>query len=243
MNNLLLLLVLTLFCVNEAMASQYKIVHSKGPVSILRNQKKIPVSQKLDLELKDIIITGKDSLAVVKSDRMTLKIVANSEVSISELDKEIVVDISSGGIVANYIKQKIKDTVGTKLRVNTKHTSMGVRGTTFFAYNNKDQTSYLTVKEGEVEFRGKNSSGSEFVSGNKTAFTDSSLKNRKPSTVGFESEINWELSNMKSNLSQPKKLFSKMQEQWDDFKKENEKKWKKRNDSMDDQWNKMKDQL
>jgi hypothetical protein len=243
MNTFLLLVTLALFSVFNVMADDYKIVHTKGDVSILRSNKKISASKNSILQLKDKILTGDDSLAVIKSSKLTLKVVENSEVSIAELNKEIVVDVDEGGFVANYVKQKIKETVGTKLRVNTKHTSMGVRGTTFFAYNHKNQTSYLTVKEGEVEFKGKNSSTAESVSENRTAFTDGSLKNIKPKKVGFEEEINWELSNLKSNMSQPKKLFSKMEEQWNNYKKENEKKWKNHKDSMEDQWNKMKDQL
>lgn len=243
MNALKLLIALALFSALNVIADDYIIVHFKGDVTVLRSNKSVPASKNLKLQSKDKVVTGDGALAVIKSPKLTLKVVENSEVSISELSKEIIVDVDQGGLVANYVKQKIKDSVGTKLRVNTKHTAMGVRGTTFFAYNHKNQTSYLTVKEGEVEFKGKNSSSTESVSGNRTAFTDGSLKNIKPKKVGFEEDINWELSNVNSNMSQPKKLFSKMEEQWNNYKKENEKKWKNHKDSMEDQWNKMKDQL
>lgn len=243
MNMIHLFLVMTFFSSLSVFADTYQIVHLKGDVSIIRGSNDLTAAKNFKLQNKDLVKTGEDSLAIIKSSRLTLKVVENSKVSIAELDKEILVDIDQGGVVANYVKQKIKDAVGTKLNVKTRHTAMGVRGTTFFAYNHKNQTSYLTVKEGEVEFQGRNSSKSEFVSLGKTAFTDSSLKSLKPKKVGFEADINWELSNMKSNLSQPKKLFSKMEEQWNNYKKENEKKWKDHKNSMEDQWNKMKDQL
>lgn len=243
MNMIHLLLVVTFFSSLSALAESYQIVHLKGDVTVIRENKNLPATKNFKLQNKDFVKTGEESLAVVKSSKLTLKVVENSKVSIAELDKEILVDIDQGGVVANYLKQKIKDAVGTKLNVKTRHTAMGVRGTTFFAYNHKNQTSYLTVKEGEVEFKGKNSSKSEYVSLGNTAFTDSSLKSLKPKKVGFEADINWELSNMKSDLSQPRKLFSKMEEQWNNYKKENEKKWKDHKNSMEDQWNKMKDQL
>ena len=243
MNTVLLFVSLALFSVFSAVADDYQIIHIKGHVSIQRNGQSIKAVKNTKLENKDKVSTGDDSLAIIKSPKLTLKVVENSEVLIAELNKEIQVEIEEGGVVANYMKQKVKDIVGTKLKVKTKHTVMGVRGTTFFAYNHKDQTSYLTVKEGEVEFKGKKSQSSEMVSGNKTAFTNKDLGNTKPKKVGFEEDINWELINLNSNLSQPKRLFSKMEEQWNNYKKENEKKWNDNKQDMEDQWNKMKDQL
>ena len=243
MNRILLVCACVLGTIFSAVADDYQIIHFKGKVSILRNGQILPAAKNFKLNLKDRIRTSADSLAVVKSPKLTLKVVENSEVSISDLGKEIVVDVNQGGLVANYLKQKIKDTVGTKLRVNTQHTSMGVRGTTFFVYNHKEQTSYLTVKEGSVEFKGKSSKTIETVSDNKTAFTNSDLQNTAPKKVGFEEDINWELKNFQGNLSQPKRLFSKMEEQWNNFKKENEKKWNDNNQDMNNQWDKVKDQL
>lgn len=243
MNKILLFGAVALFTAFSVIADDYQLLHSKGKVLVIRKGETLTPSKNFKLTDKDRVRTGADSLAVIKSQKLTMKVVENSEVSIADLGKEIVVDIDEGGVVANYVKQKIKDTVGTKLTVKTKHTVMGVRGTTFFAFNHKNQTSYLTVKEGEVAFQGKNSKSLESVSGNRTAFTDSSQKNTPPKKVGFEDDINWELAKLNSDLSQPKRLFSKMEEQWNNYKKENEKKWNDNNKSMDDQWNKMKDQL
>jgi hypothetical protein len=245
MSTILLFCALAFFSTSEVIAANnYQIIHFKGSVSVFRNNKTLPVTEKkFQLELNDKVSTGESSLAIIKSQRMTFKVVENSDVSIAEKEQEVLVDVDRGGVVVNYVKEKVKDIVSPTLKVTTKHTVMGVRGTTFFAYNFKDQTSYLTVKEGKVDFRGVNSSKSDSVSGEQSAFTDKSLKNIKPQKVGFEEDINWELSDFKTNLAQPKALFSKMEEQWTAYKKENEKKWNNHKESMDDQWNKMKDQL
>ncbi len=243
MSKILVVICISFLFILSAFADEYKIIHTKGSVSVKRNNQTFNIDKKFDLKNNDTVFTAANSLAIIKSKKLTLKIVENSEVSINELGKEIQVDIEEGGVVANYVKQAVKDIVGTKLVVKTKHSAMGVRGTTFFAYNHKDQTSYLTVKEGEVEFKGKKSNSVELVNNNRTSFTNNDLENIKPKKVGFEEFINWELRDLKVDLTQPKRLFSKMEEQWNNYKKENEKKWKDNKQNMEDQWNKMKDQL
>jgi hypothetical protein len=236
---------LALLCVFEAVAGDYKIIHVKGNVTVLRKSKSIPATKNFILEFEDKVSTSEKSLAVVKGTNLTFKVAENSQVSISELDKGVNIDIQRGGLVINLIKEKVLNLLHPKpkLQVRTAHAIMGVRGTTLFAYYLKDQTTYLTVKEGVVDFRGKNSVKSESVDGSRSTFTDSSLKNLKPTKVGFEDEINWELNDVNAEMGQPKKLFSKMEEKWSNYKKENENKMKDHKKNMNDDWEKYKNNM
>lgn len=245
MSKALIISALALLCVFEAVAGDYKIIHVKGNVTVLRRNKSIPATKNFILEFEDKVSTSEKSLAVIKGKNLTFKVAANSQVAISELDKVINIDIQRGGLVINLVKSAVLNILKpqVKLQVKTAHAVMGVRGTTLFAYNLKDKTTYLTVKEGVVDFRGNNSAKSERVDGSQSTFTDSSLKNLKPKKVGFEDEINWELNDMNADLDQPKKLFSKMEEKWSNYKKENEKKWIDHKNNMNNDWEKYKNSI
>lgn len=223
-------------------SSDYKVVYVNGNVSIIDGSKKLNAEKGYILKGNESISTGEDSIAVVRSKKLILKIIENSKLSISDMNKKIVVDIQSGGVITNFIKDSVKNANRKELEVKTRHTTMGVRGTTFFAFNHKNQTSYLTVKEGEVDFKSKGSEVSQKVKDGKTTFTDTKLKGVKPKKVGFEDLINWELSNTSVDLRQPRELFAKLDAQWNEYKKENELKWKQNNDSMEEQWKQFKQQ-
>ncbi len=194
------------------------------------------------LSENDMVVTGEKAVAVIRSKKLILKMIEKSSITIKEIREKIIVDIETGGAVTQYLGNKLKNALSPELEVKTKHTSMGVRGTTFFAFNHKNQTSYLTVKEGEVEFKAKNSDEKLSVRNGNTTFTDTLQKGVKPKKVGFEEYINWELNDTKKDLSQPRQLFAKLDVEWNQYKKENEKKWKDNNDSMEDQWKKFKNQ-
>lgn len=203
----------------STIAGDYKIIHFKGTVSVSRTNQILQITKNFPLELNNRVLTGEDLLAVIKSQRMTFKVVAHSEVSIAEKEKEILVDVDNGGVIINYMKKMVKGLVVKKRKVETPHTVMGIRGTTFFVYNLKNQTSYLTVKEGQVDLKGKRISERGLVKSKQTSFTDISLNNIRPQLVGFEKHMNWELKNLNANLYRPEKLLRAMEKRWDDYKK------------------------
>lgn len=239
----IILLVCALFAVSSVFADDYKIVHLRGSVSVERNQKKIIPEKNFQLKKKDRIITKDNSIAIIKNAVMTIKVIENSNLSVSELEKEIKVNIQKGGAVINFVKSEVGKMLKKDLKVKTSYSAVGVRGTTFFIYDFKDQTSYLTVKEGEVDFSGTKNKGMQRVGLGKSSFISNNLESVPAQKVGFEENINWEYSNFELELTQPKALFSQMEKQWSDYKKENEKKWNDNNKEMEDQWNKVRDEL
>jgi len=239
----ILLLAFALFATIPAFANNFKIIHFKGKISVERDAKRLNPQKNFILHENDKIITAKKSIAIVKNDLMTIKVIENSSLRISDLRKEINVDIKQGGAVINFVKNEVNKRLKKDLKVITSHSAVGVRGTTFFIYNFKDETSFLTVKDGEVDFSGTKNKGLRRVGNGKSSFINNDLESEPPHKVGFEENINWEIQNFNSDLSQPKALFSKMEKQWSDYKKEMENKWNDNNKQMNDQWKKVQNEL
>lgn len=140
-NHLHLILILSLSSFGVS-ANVLKLIYEKGSVTITRSNKVIKTK---DIFPADKITTGQNSLAILKGERETLKIQADSELIYQHgaTTEDSTVVLNLGSIISQLYKKKFQ--------VKTKGVSMGVRGTQFFTSLNSNDEILMAVNEGTVE--------------------------------------------------------------------------------------------
>lgn len=244
------IIVLFFFCAslifsNQAFAiiSEGKCIYVKGNVFFERAGIKEALVKNTIIKENDLIRVESNSMAILKFKHQTVKIQETSRIQISNIEEEYTkISLESGGLIINQMKRKLKDFVNEKppLEIKTASASMGIRGTTFFAYQGDQNQTILSVKEGKVEFLAKNSNKNILVIDGNSSMSNEELKNLKPRIFGFEKEINYNL-NPKKNLESGAGLKSALEATWNKYKSEQEAKWldkKKTEESQWDQWKK-----
>lgn len=168
--------------------AQINLFFEKGDVAIWRKQAQIKTKEILP---GDSIKTGAKSLAILKNDRETLKIQENSEIVYqpgnNPAKDETIIDLKLGGIISAINKKQFK--------IKTKSSSMGVRGTQFFASVDDQDKVWMCVNEGSVEVQTEknpstmvNAGLGVFVTGGKTS---------PPKAFAWTKKINWEMDGVK----------------------------------------------
>lgn len=243
-----------------------KIFYMKGDVYHLRGKEISKAKENLELIENDQIKTtqnavlilsfGKDFTSKMKLDRGTTVVIEKSKFGNSGASNSSPAMLSSvilkaGNILVNYDKDKssaAKDDKGKekdndyKFEVKTKSAAMGVRGTTFFAYVNKDnpnQTS-MSVKEGVVDVRNGDSEKDKVSvkeSMSTFALDSKDAKNiMEPSKQTWQEKINWELSpEGGKDLMQPSALFDEIEKKYKEWQEDIKKKKEAWNKDIDEQ--------
>lgn len=123
-------------------ANVLKLIYEKGTVTITRSNKIIKTK---DIFPADKITTGANSLAILKGERETLKVQADSEIIY-----EHGATLQSSSILLN-LGGLISRVNSKKFQVKVKAVSMGVRGTQFFTSVDDKEKIWMGVNEGTVE--------------------------------------------------------------------------------------------
>ena len=214
-------------------------LYSKGKVWHKINELNVALIKNSSISSDEIITVDKDSLAVFKFKNQTIKINENTKVRLIDLDSSHAeVRLGYGGVIIHQLKSKFNEINKSNypaLIVSTKTASMGIRGTTFFVYNGEHEQTALNVLEGTVGFKSLASNDELNVTNQQSSMSNSTNKNLKPRKFGFEDKINYNLDPDK-NLESDKVLVSMIEEEWKNYKDEQEFLWKAKKSEENDQW-------
>lgn len=113
--------------------------------------KKVETGSKVNQGQK-LVTNGKGSYAVVEYENGTKFIIKEGSLQIKKLSKKQSLIGLFKGTFLSFVNGKDKKKKQENFKVLTKHASMGVRGTKFWAEVTNEET-YLCVCEGEVEIK------------------------------------------------------------------------------------------
>ncbi len=215
-----------------------KFIFVKGEV-LLKRGKDIQKKLKVGAPVKngDMIQTKKDSLAIIKSENTTIKVIEDSVMMIEfPEDKVANITLGEGGAIVNYLRGKLHDKMSKGVTVTTKSASLAVRGTKFMVYSKGDDYSLLDVNRGHVAFKGTESSQNLVIGEKETVMTNAQKKTIAPSASTLADTINWETENLKVNLAQPASFFQNVAAMWESHKHDEEVKWEKYKSEQVDLW-------
>ena len=216
----------------------------KGEATIIRGTEKIKVIKNGLVYENDLIKVAPKSLVLIKFKYQTIKLIETSTIKVAQLEKEYMkISLDSGGMIINQLKKKLRENSQERapLEIKTASASIGVRGTTFFAFQGKNGETVLSVKEGTVGFQSLNSVNEVSVTDDSSSMSNADFKNLKPRKFGFEKEINFNFDSTK-DLESSENLISQLEKSWKKYKNEQEFVWldKKNNEeSQWDQWKKL----
>jgi FecR protein len=217
--------------------ADFKFLRVKGDVKLHSSNGVTEARESMIAKLEDTIISGPDSIALIRGNGLTFKISENSQVKLQQKDDQLKILASIGGGVINFMKTTIKTPRRTQLQVVTSNATMGIRGTTFFIHDLTGKSTYLTVQEGSVEFEGNKVASRILTKSGESSFTDLEQTASKKKNRDFETHINWAIDPLESDLKQPKILFREMDAAWSQYKVEQEKKWNQKKTEDKDLWN------
>lgn len=232
-------IILILFFSLSSFANEGSLVFIKGQVLYKKNGQKNYKEAKKGLRVfsGDAIKTGETGLAIIKAPELTVKLMKNSRIRLAFKDENKTYGrLSRGGAVFELMKSKIVKGNHDRLQIRTKTASIGVRGTTFMAFNGKEKNSVLTVKEGEVLFQGEASERSISVGKSQTTLTNVENKTLRPRSSSLVDEVNWSFDT-KKDLGQTDKFYSQVEKVWQMYKKEQEVAWKDYKKENEEVWN------
>jgi len=228
---------------------QMKCIYTKGKVSVIHEGISKTLLKNDILNVGDSVITDANSLAVVKLPTETIKVNESSSFKLAEsnaINDVLVLDL--GAIIVHKLKKKLIDSLNeteqvknkkASLIIKTHSASIGVRGTTFFAYSGKNDQTVLSVDEGVVAFKGSSSEQEVMVNENNSTMTNEDNKNLEARKFGFEDKINYALD-PNEKLECKSDLYVSIENTWQKYKKEQEAAWKKQVDSETDKWERWK---
>ncbi len=176
----------------------------------------------------DMIQTKKDSLAIIKSQNITLKVIEDTVLMVEfPENKELDLTIAEGGAVVNYLKGKLHQSLSKGVTVTTKSAALGIRGTKFMVYAKGDDYSLLDVQRGQVSFKGVASPNNLLIGERETVMTNALKKTIAPSSSTLSATINWETDDITKELAQPASFFKNVAALWEKHKHDEEVKWEK----------------
>lgn len=231
-------LILLVLLYSSTILADGKFIFVKGDVLLKRGKDTIK-SLKVGSVVKtgDMIQTKKDSLAIIKSENTTLKVIEDSILIIEfPEDKDLDITLGEGGAIVNYLRGKLHDKLNKGVTVTTKSASLGVRGTKFMVYAKGDEYSILDVNRGHVAFKGNGSHKDVVIGEKETVMTNAEKKTIAPSASTLADTINWETDNVKANLSQPASFFKNVATMWEQHKHDEEVKWEKYKSEQEKLW-------
>lgn len=184
-----------------AYAETGKILFSRGDVKTTSgNAKKNAV-----LKIGDIIETGAKSLAVVQLPQGNkVKVGANSKLKIEALPKtkdgQTKLSLLKGDSFIKVLKSKVRGKK-SKFVLRTKTTSMGVRGTEFFASYGSGKDVWMCVNEGVVAVRSKDEKKSTLVKEGEGIVVKGGSKTSDPKPLEWTKKLNWNMDPSRGDLT------------------------------------------
>lgn len=185
-----------------------KVFYSKGDVTITSKDKSKTAKAKkgLSLELGDVIKAGPKSLAIVYLKGLNggskIKVNANSEIQVRKIQgmekaRKTSVLLRAGSAFVKVLKEDTE--AGEKFILRTRSTSMGVRGTEFFAAYGKSEADgrinsktdvWMCVNEGLVAIKAKDKKIVEVKAGEGVR-VKKGKKTSKPRPLAWTRKLNW----------------------------------------------------
>jgi hypothetical protein len=211
LNKLIISFLIIIFSLPGFCASS--IIYSKGNVQIIRNNQTIKANRKTKVLKNDIIITEKNSVAIINLENYAkLKVMENTKITIEELKKKAgkkektSVFINAGSLFNKVIKKTIVNKKRS-FTVKTKHVAMGVRGTQFFvAYNPvRKKDLWMCVNEGKVNVENFTDKKNVLVKEGEGIFINQGKDITSPRAYEWTKNINWNMNpksgSLKNNIN------------------------------------------
>ncbi len=175
------ILIIFLFFISiNSFSEVYEVKLLKGKLQILRDNKIVPPPVKTG----DRVTVSKGGIVILKSENTTLKLSGSSVIEPFEENEKTVINLIQGAIVSKVKKKSFE--------IKTKNAVFGVRGTEFFVSTNKEEQSWMCVKEGTVNAKSLNQNID--VSAGLGVFVGRGGVS-KPEAFKWTKGINWEVEN------------------------------------------------
>jgi len=196
----IILTLLFLFSLSITLYSDSYISYFEGNMTVKRGSETIVGEYGLPLLKSDVVQTGSNSLAILEIEgRGTLKMRADTTLSLNNLGGKIEVSLKSGGIFS-----KIKRILGLEYEVVTRDVVAGVRGTEFFmAYGMTIEETpdlWLCVNEGTVEVALQTGGESLLVTEGKGITIPAGNRLTPPKFYSWTEDLNWNNDPEKGSL-------------------------------------------
>lgn len=194
-----------LLFVAQAQAAIGSVIQFEGKAFIERSKNVQPITMNSTIEDGDIIVTGDNSLVVLKfKEHSQHKINGNTRLQVNDLIKKGYFELIKGSLISFITPLKKKKTKKVHFRVKTKAAVAGVRGTQFFiSYGPKanPDDSWVCVNEGEVEVtNAKGGNGQIVKAGEGVSIFSKTQKVSQPKPLAWTKKINWNLDPKKGKL-------------------------------------------
>lgn len=184
--------------------SEGKVLFLKGDVFL--NEKKI--NQKLTLKKKDIIRTGKSSLAVLSlEDGSKIKLNENTSLSLGKASKtQSLIKVNKGSAFFKVLKKNFINNAKQKKKhkfvVKYNSVAMGVRGTEFFVSDGKNKSNdiWMCVNEGKVLVKADTEKKSTLVNAGEGIVVKKGKNTSSPRPLKWTKKLNWKMDNNKGSL-------------------------------------------
>ncbi len=223
-----------------------KVIFTVGKVFRLAGKKQTVLKKGELLNEGDYIITMSNSIALIKvenSDKTVtsmIKINQKTKMKIRVNRAVPMAHLSIGSVVVKVMSSD-KTSKHLKLKVQTRVAAIGVRGTEFFVYANNEKGQVTSLKEGEVEINGAGSSKSLHLAQGYTSTTNTKKQLTQPRKYEWQEDINWKVNPTEGDLAQPKSLFKSVEATWNQYKHEQEYRYKMYKQDQKNRFNNLKE--
>ncbi len=201
------------------------VVFKAGDVYLIKDKKSKLIERGESIPLGSLLKTGSHSIALIKVVANLQKRIITSMVKVGQRSqlkilpfKDIPqIKLDSGNLVVkvfNLQKSKL-----LKLKVTSRVAALGVRGTEFFVYADK-QKQFTTLREGELEMIGAHGRDKLRFNAGVTVATNEQQQLIRPRKFAWQKQINWKLSGKARELYQPVELFTAIELSWQKYKQE-----------------------
>lgn len=174
----------------------------------------------------EVLRTTKEALMIISlKERVKVKIGPSSVVELENLlsqneensDQEGSLFIHAGHVFVDFFKK-----LGNpKLNINTKYTSLGVRGTQFFVHMEYgDESKYtMAVKEGSVALKSKSAASEQVVAAGQGSILDPNGELSPNTQYDWIENLNWNFDPSKGSLLTEEKVFLQIRQNWENYSK------------------------
>lgn len=183
------------------------LVFSAGKIIFIRGEVKInnkKVTKKAELKRNDVITTGNKSLVVLTLENGSkVKLNENSSLSLSEAEKErTALSMKKGSAFFKVLKNKIRKQDKPQFNVRYKSVSMGIRGTSFFVSDGKDNSGdiWMCVNSGQVAVKSNSETKETLVNAGEGIVVAKGVATSKPKPLKWTEKLNWEMNPDKGDL-------------------------------------------
>ena len=140
------------------------------------------------------------------------------EQSLFESKKEDSLFVHAGHIFVDFFKLL---TGSSGMKVKSKYTSLGVRGTQFFVYlePGDDRQYSMAVKKGKVEVTSNKSSSNIEVGAGQGSLLDPNGNLAATQSYDWVDKLNWNFDPAKGKLTTSQKVFGRIRKNWENYSK------------------------